>query len=100
MLSDFVHANLVQVVNCRSKTNYISNIGSSTLKFVRKAVVPCLVLVNLLYNVASADKRGHLFKNLFLDMHYANACRARHFMRLESHKIAVHLWDIYRNVRD
>ncbi len=81
MLSDFVHANVVQIVNCCSKTNYISNIRSSTLKFVWKVVVPCLVLVNLLYHVASAYKRRHLFKNLFLDIQYANACRTKHFMR-------------------
>src|SRR3712207_1177727 len=81
MLSDFVHANIVEIVYCSSKTNYIGNIGSSTLKFVRKVIVPCLVLVNLLYHVPSAYKGRHLFKNFFFDVQYANACGTKHFMR-------------------
>src|SRR5215210_7838772 len=54
MLSDSVHANVVEIVNCSRKTNHVGNIGSSTLEFVGKVVVPCLILVDLLYHIASS----------------------------------------------
>src|SRR5919112_2075552 len=100
MLSDPVHANVVQIVNCGSKTNDVCNIGSSTLEFVGKVVVPCLILVDLLYHIASSYKGWHLFKDFLLDIQYPNTCRSKHLMRGESHEIAVHLLDIHRHMRN
>src|SRR5215203_1691131 len=81
VLPDPIHANIVQIVNCSRKTNDVGNIGSSTLELVGKVVVPCLILVDLLYHIASSYKGWHLFKDFLLYIQYPNTCRSKHLMR-------------------
>src|SRR5690606_13024793 len=61
MFSDPVHTKFVQVVNRSTKANHISNVWSPTFELVWQIVISCLILVDLLYHVATSHERRHLF---------------------------------------
>src|SRR3712207_9018900 len=64
MLSDFVHANIVEIVYCSSKTNHIGDIGSSTLD--RKSTRLNSSHANISYAVFCLKKKKKSSTNMIL----------------------------------
>src|SRR3982751_2643151 len=60
MFTYIMHANFFEVIYSRSKSNYICNVWSASLKLVWQIIVYCSVFINFLYHIATPNEWLHL----------------------------------------
>src|SRR6185437_6481261 len=95
VFSYLVHSNFIKIVKCCSKSNYVSNIWSTSFKFVWQ-VIPCgFILVDLTYHVSSAIKWNHLLEQFFSCPQDSNSSRTKHLVCGKGKKVTVKFLQIH-----